>query len=74
MSHAVSQWIVEITNGLIAVTHCATQHRFFFARMEQAPCSDTGSFLNRFEGLDLVPHELIDEAIEIARDSTAEAE
>jgi hypothetical protein len=62
---------LEITDGFIAVTHCETQHLFSFARMEQAPCSDTESFLNRFEGLDLVPHELIDEAIEIARDAVA---
>jgi hypothetical protein len=71
MTHAESQWTVEITDGFIAVTHRATQHLFSFSRMNQTPYIDTESFLDRFEDLDSVPDELIDEAIEIARDAVA---
>jgi hypothetical protein len=69
--HADAQWIVEITDGFIAVTHRATQRLFSFLRMKQAPYIDTESFLDRFDDLDSVPDELIDEAIEIAREAVA---
>ena len=72
MGHAEPKWIVQITDVFIDVIHRATRHRFCFARMEQAPYIDTESFLDRFEDLDSVPDELIDEAIEIARDAVAE--
>jgi hypothetical protein len=72
MTHAESQWTVEITEGFIAVTHRATQHLFSFSRMNQAPYIDTESFVDRFEDLDSMPDELIDEAIEIALGSAAE--
>ncbi len=71
MNHAESQWTVEITEGFIAVTHRATQHLFSFSRMKQAPYIDTEVFLDRLEDLDSVPDELIDEAIEIAREAVA---
>jgi len=71
MTHAEPQWAVEITDGFIAVTHRATQHLFSFSRMKQAAYIDTESFLERFEDLDSVPDELIDEAIEIAREAVA---
>ena len=72
MGHAEPKWIVQITDVFIDVTHRATQHCFSFTRMEQAPYIDTESFLDRFEDLDSVPDELIDEAIEIALGSAAE--
>jgi hypothetical protein len=72
MSHSESRWIVEITDGFIVVTHSQTQHRFSFARIEQAPYIDKESFLDRFEDLESVPDELIDEAIEIVLGSAAE--
>ena len=75
MGHAEAKWIVTITDSFIDVIHRETQHLFSFSRMKQAPYIDTESFLDRFEDLDSVPDELIDEAIEIARESlAAEAE
>ena len=72
MGHAEPKWIVQITDVFIDVTPRETQHCFRFARIKQAPYIDTESFLDRFEDLDSVPDELIDEAIEIARDAVAE--
>ena len=72
MSHVESQWIVTIMDSFIDVIHRETQHCFRFARIKQAPYIDTESFLDRLEDLDSVPDELIDEAIEIARDAVAE--
>ena len=72
MSHVESQWIVEITDVFIDVIHRETKHLFSFSRMKQMPYIDTESFLDRLEDLDSVPDELIDEAIEIARDAVAE--
>ena len=72
MGYAEPKWIVQITDVFIDVTQRATQHCFSFTRMEQASYIDTESFLDRFEDLDSVPDELIDEAIEIARDAVTE--
>jgi hypothetical protein len=72
MGHAEAKWIVTIMDGFIDVTHRETQHCFRFKRIKQAPYIDTESFLDRFENLDSVPDELIEEAIEIALGSAAE--
>ena len=71
MGHAEAKWIVTITDSFIDVIHRETQHLFSFSRMKQAPYIDTESFLVRFEDLDSVLDELIDEAIEIAREAVA---
>ena len=71
MGHAEAKWVVTITDSFIVVTHRETQHLFSFSRIKQVPYIDTESFLDRFEDLDSVPDELIDEAIEIARESVA---
>jgi len=72
MSHTESQWVVEITDGSIAVTHGATQLRFSFARLKQAPYIDKEPLLCGLEDLESVPDELNDEAIEIALGIAAE--
>jgi hypothetical protein len=72
MGHAEAKWIVTVTDSFVDVTHRETQHCFRFARIKQAPYINTESFLERFENLDSVPDELIDEAIEIALGSAAE--